>query len=327
MLRTPVCDVLGIDVPIIQAGMGVWTGADLVAAVSNAGALGSLGAAGRTAEALRDELTRLRPLTDRPFAVNFTLPMLTEEALAVALAARPAVISFALGQPGSLVGRAHAAGCSVVQQVHTVAQAERAAAEGADVLIAQGGEAGGFGGTIGAMALVPQVVDAVAPLPVLAAGGIGDGRGVAAALVLGAHGANVGTRFLASAEAPIGAAWKHALTTAAAEDAIKVAVWDDIFPLPNTGPYGEYYPVVPRALRTPFIDTWQGRRDEARREAERLRGEVGGAVQEGRMEEAVPFTGQSAGLLREVLPAAEIVRRLVAEAEAALRPVAALTAE
>jgi nitronate monooxygenase/enoyl-[acyl-carrier protein] reductase II len=324
MLRTPVCDVLGIDVPIIQAGMGVWTGADLVAAVSNAGALGSLGAAGRTAEALRDELTRLRPLTDRPFAVNFTLPMLTEETFAVALAARPAVISFALGQPGSLVGRAHAAGCSVVQQVHTVAQAERSAAEGADVLIAQGGEAGGFGGTIGAMALVPQVVDAVAPLPVLAAGGIGDGRGLAAALVLGAHGVNVGTRFLASSEAPIATAWKQALTGAAAEDAIKVAVWDDIFPLPNTGPYGEYYPVVPRALRTPFIDRWQGRGDEARREAERLRGEVGGAVQEDRMEEAVPFTGQSAGLLQEILPAAEIVHRLVAEAEAALRPVAAL---
>jgi nitronate monooxygenase/enoyl-[acyl-carrier protein] reductase II len=325
MLRTPVCNLLGIDVPIIQAGMGPWTGAELVAAVSNAGALGSLGAAGRSVAALHAELTRLRSLTDRPFAINFTLPALTEETFAAALAARPAVISFALGEPGPLVSRAHAAGCLVVQQVHTVAQGDQAVVGGADVVIAQGGEAGGFGGAVGSMALVPQVVDAVAPVPVLAAGGIADGRGLAAALVLGAQGVNAGTRFLASTEAPIAAAWKQALTAAAAEDAVKVPVWDDIFPSPGAGPYGAQYPVVPRALRTPFIEAWQGRGDAARREAERLRGEVGAAVQEGRMEEAVPFTGQSVGLLREVLPAAEIVRRLVAEAEAALRSVAALS--
>ena len=318
MLRTRVCDLLGIAAPIIQAGMGPWTSADLAAAVSNAGALGSLGGPGRRADDLEAELTRLRRLTDRPFAINFTLPMVTDDAFAVALAARPAVISFALGEPGPLVDRARAAGVIVIQQIHTVAQAEQAAAGGADILIAQGSEAGGFGGTIGAMALVPQIVDAVAPVPVLAAGGIADGRGVAAALVLGAQGVNLGTRFLASVEAPISEAWKQRLVAGSADEAVKVEVWNAIFSPPDVGPYGAYYPVTPRALRTPLTAAWEGRAGPTQAEGERLRVEVGQAFATGRMEEAAPFTGQTVGLVREILPAAEIVRRLITEAEAAL---------
>jgi nitronate monooxygenase/enoyl-[acyl-carrier protein] reductase II len=154
----------------------------------------------------------------------------------------------------------------------------------------------------------------VSPIPVFAAGGICDGRGLAAALMLGAQGVNVGTRFLASAEASISDGWKQAIVGASSEDVVKVEVWNDILPLPGTAGYG----TVPRAIRTPFIDEWQARRDDAKREASRLQGEVMGALQQGRFHELVPFAGQTAGAIRAVLPAAEIVRQMVAEAEDAL---------
>jgi enoyl-[acyl-carrier protein] reductase II len=154
----------------------------------------------------------------------------------------------------------------------------------------------------------------VSPIPVVAAGGIADGRGLAAALVLGAQGANIGTRFLASDEASIGDPWKEVVVGATSLDAVKADVWDDIFPKPGGGAFD----VVPRALRTRFIDEWQARRSEAKGEAERLQGEVWSGIQQGRMEEYVPFTGQSAGLISDVIPAGEIVQRLVQEAEGAL---------
>src|SRR6185369_3333298 len=132
---------------------------------------------------------------------------------------------------------AHAAGSRFVAQVHTPQQAERAAEAGADAIIAQGGEAGGFGGTISTMALVPQVVDAVSPLPVLASGGIADGRGLAAALVLGAQGVNIGTRFLASVECGIDDEWKAQIVAATSQDAVKVAFAKHVFPPPTAGGY------------------------------------------------------------------------------------------
>jgi len=183
-----------------------------------------------------------------------------------------------------------------------------------DVIIAQGGEAGGYGGPVAALALIPQVVDAVHPVPVVAAGGIADGRGLAAALMLGAMGVNVGTRFVASNEAQISPVWKQMIIDASAEDAVRVEVLNDIMPLPGSGGYG----TVLRALRTPFIDRWQDRRDEAKREAERLRGEVLPVFTQGRVHGLFPAAGQSAGLVREILPAGEIVRRFVAEALQAL---------
>lgn len=323
MLHTPLCDLLGIDHPIIQAGMGPFgSGAELAAAVSNAGALGSLGAALRPIDDLREQLARLLDLTSQPFAVNFTQPWLQRnpESFDVALDAKPAVISLALGDPGDLVQRAHDAGILFVQQVHTVGQARDVAARGVDVIIAQGTEAGGFTGMVAGSVLVPQVVDAVSPIPVVAAGGIGDGRGLAAALVLGAQGVNVGTRFLASTEASISDGWKQAILDAKSEDAVKADIWDDIFPKPSGGAFD----VVPRALRSGFIDEWQGRRDDARQEAERLQAELLSAVREARMEDFVPFTGQAAGLIREIRSAAEVVTQLVREAEHALQRARAL---
>jgi len=318
MLRTPLSKLLGIDHPIIQAGMGPFgSGAALAAAVSNAGAIGTLGGAGRSVEDLRKQLAALRDLTDRPFIVNFTQPWLQQspEAFEVALEASPAVLSLALGDPGEFPKRAHDTGALFVQQVHTVEQARLVAERAVDVIIAQGTEAGGFTGTVAMPVLVPQVVDAVSPIPVAAAGGIADGRGLAAALVLGAQGVNMGTRFLASEEASIAESWKRAILDAQSQDAVKADVWDDIFPKPGGGAFD----VIPRSLRTPFIEEWSSRRDEAAKRAESLQGEIWSGVNEGEMERYVPFTGQIAGLIREILPAGEIVRELISQAEEALQ--------
>jgi enoyl-[acyl-carrier protein] reductase II len=259
----------------------------------------------------------VRELTSRPFAVNHVVPLLNEEAFKVTLEAEPAVISLALGDPGDLVERAHTAGAKVVHQVHTVAQARRVAELAVDAIIAQGTEAGGQGMSlgVGAMALIPQVVDAVAPIPVLAAGAVADGRGLAAALVLGAQGANVGTRFLASEEASADESWKRTILTTESEDIVRFEVWKEIFPSAGEGAYE----TVPRVMRTSFVEEWQRRPEEARREAERLRGELMSVVRERRPHDLVPFTGQTAGMIDEILPAGEIVRTMVSEAEEALR--------
>ena len=319
-MRTPVCDVLGIDAPVMQGSIGPWTNAELPAAVSEAGGLGSIGTALKSAEQVMDLIDLVRELTDRPFAVNFTARPFAEEPFAAALTREPAVVSYALGDPGNLVERAHGVGAIFVQQVHTVEQAHTAAEREVDVIIAQGGEAGGFGSTVGTLALVPQVAAAVAPLPVLAAGGIADGRGLAAALILGAQGVNIGTRFLASTEAAIDESWKRRIAAASSEDAVKVDFADAVFPpTPADG-----YTVSPRVLHTPFVDEWNERLDEASRNPDPLRAEFGDAMAGGHVHELFPFTGQSTGLIDDVLPAAEIVRRLVADAEELLRSAPAL---
>src|SRR5207342_3045254 len=183
--------------------------------------------------AVTRDIDLVRKLTNRHFAINHVPQTLDKEAYRLTLAARPAVISFALGDPGDLVKQAHDVGSLVMLQVTTVAQAVQAAERGVDVIIAQGGEAGGYAGDVSTMALVPQVVDAVSPIPVVASGGIFDGRGIAAALMLGAVGVNLGTRFIASKEAPAPLQWKEAIVAAKSEDAIKAEVLNDITPLPG----------------------------------------------------------------------------------------------
>jgi nitronate monooxygenase/enoyl-[acyl-carrier protein] reductase II len=314
-MRTALCELIGIDVPIVQAPLGPWNTVKLAAAVSNAGALGSLATNLRSAETVREEMRRLRAATDRPFAVNHTLRPLDEDAFDATLEGPPAVVSFALGFRSDLVERAHAAGALFMQQVHTVAQATEAAEGGVDVVVAQGAEAGGFGGFVSTMALVPQVVDAVSPVPVVAAGGIADGRGLAAALTLGAEGVNVGTRFLAAAESGAPDAFRQAIVGARSEESVKVDFADAVFPPAGEGGYG----TRPRVLETPFVEEWNRRLAEVATEAPQLRDELMRGLQEGRAHEYVPFSGQTAGLIRDVLPAAEIVRRIVEGAEAALR--------
>ena len=314
-MRTPFAELVGIDVPVVQAPLGPWNTVDLAAAVSNAGALGSLATNLRSAETVRDEMRRLREATDRPFAVNHTLRPFDEDAFTATLDEPPAIVSFALGHRREFVDRAHEAGTLFMQQVHTVAQATEAAESGADVIVAQGAEAGGFGGLVSTMALVPQVVDAVAPIPVVAAGGIGEGRGLAAALALGAQGVNVGTRFLAAVESGTPDAFRKAIVGARSEDSVKVEFADAVFPPAGEGGYG----TRPRVLETPFVEEWNRRLAETAAEAQLLREELMQGLQEGRAHELVPFSGQTAGMIGDVLPAAEIVRQIVEGADAALR--------
>jgi len=314
MLTTPLCDLLGIEIPIILAPMGSATSAEFAAAVSNQGGLGGIGSLSRTTAAIKRDIDAVRELTNRHYAVNHIPQLLDAEAFRYTLAARPAVISFALGDPGDLVRQAKDAGALVMVQVTTVGQAIEAAERGVDVIIAQGGEAGGYSGNVSTMTLVPQVVDAVSPIPVVAAGGIFDGRGIAAALVLGAAGVNLGTRFLASTEAPIPDKWKQAIIAAKSEDTMKAEVLNDINPLPGTAGYN----TVLRSLHTPFLDEWSAKPEEARRERERLRGHMVSTRQAGRQHETLLTAGQTAGAITEILPVAEIMRRLIAEAEATL---------
>ena len=315
MLRTRLCELVGIDVPVIQAGMSVFTSPELVAAVSEAGALGSLGVWQRRAEQLQQDIDALRERTDRPFALNHVVPDLGEDAFELSLQAQPAVVSFALDDAGPLVARVHDAGILAMQQVCTVAQAERAAENGVDLVVAQGGEAGGYGGGIATMALVPQVVDAVAPVPVVAAGGIADGRGVAAALALGAVGVNLGSRFLATAEAPIGKRWKDALQTMPSEDWVKVGFMNDIRPNPGTVGYG----TTLRGLRSDFTERWEARRDELQADPTPALEEMREAAAAGDLEELLVVGGQSAGLIRDLPSAADVIRQLVDDAEDVLR--------
>jgi nitronate monooxygenase/enoyl-[acyl-carrier protein] reductase II len=323
MLKTRLCNVLGIDVPIILAPMGSASSAEFAAAASNEGALGSIGSLFRASAAIKRDIDVVKELTNRSFAVNHIPPTLDAEAFAHTLAARPAVISFALGDPGDLVRQAHDVGSKVMVQVTTVAQANEAAERGADVIIAQGGEAGGYGGVVSTMVLVPQVVDAVSPIPVVAAGGIFDGRGIAAALMLGASGVNMGTRFLASKEAPIEEQWKAAIAAAQSEDAVKVEVLNDIQPLPGTGGYG----TVLRSLRTPFMDEWSAKRDEARRDREHLWAEIQARARNGKRHEALLTAGQSSGAIKEIMPVAEIIRQVMTEAEVVLSGAASLASD
>jgi nitronate monooxygenase/enoyl-[acyl-carrier protein] reductase II len=283
--------------------------------VCAAGGLGSLGTAARGVDDLRPQWRRLRALTDRPFAVNHTPRPFDAEAFEATLEEAPAVVSYHMGDPGELVDRAHAAGCLWMQQVTTVDQARRALDRGTDVLVAQGGEAGGHAGSVATMVLVPQVADIAGDVPVVAAGGIADGRGLAAALALGAQGVSMGTRFLASVEMAIHDDWKRMLVDADATDAVKAPVVDQLLP-PFNRAHDE---VMPRVLRTPRLDEWTANPEALAAELPSLGPLLMKAVQAGEGHQYAPFAGQSTGLVHDVRPAADIVRSVVAQAEAVLR--------
>jgi len=315
MITTPLCTLLGIEHPIFNASMaGTATGA-LAAAVSNAGGFGMIGGT-NTAGApwLREQIRIARSQTSRGFGVGFISPFAdTEELVRVALEERVAAINHSFVDPTPFVAPAHAAGVKVFAQVQTLQQAVVAARAGVDVIIAQGGEAGGHGGGIGSFALLPAIVDAVAPVPVVAAGGIADGRGLAAALLLGAQGAWMGTRFVTSHEWG-GQPWEQtAVLAATVDDTVQTRLYDLI----KNRPFSADNP--DRMLRNPYIDRWQGREAEIPAQREALQREV--AAAQDRSDPAIVgvSAGVSAGLISATRPAGEIVQSIVREAEALLR--------
>ena len=308
-LRTPVCDLLGIEVPIFQGGMSTYTSAELVAAVSNAGGLGIIGALGRNRDDLRDEIRRVRNLTSKPFGVNHVVCRIDDACVELTLAQRVPVLSLSWGRAAELTAKAHDAGLKVVHQVTTPEDAGGVAAEGADVVIAQGAEGGGHVGTnMSTMALIPQAVDLVKPVPVIAAGGIADGRGLAAAIMLGAQGVLMGTRFLATVECHGRGHSKDALLNSLGSQTMASKFYDDVLGILWPGS-------VVRSIRNPILEEWARKPpEEWNRMADDLRPAVNAAVANGDF----VLAGESVGLIHEILPAGEVVKTIAQEAEALL---------
>ena len=262
MLETRACTLLGVRHPVVLGGMGGGnTSPELVAAVSNAGGLGVLGCTGRTPDEIAALAESIRGLTARPFGLNLLAFMSDEAAVTAALACRPPVFSTAWAFPDqdlrALFARAHEVDAKVMHMVSTVPEAVGAAEAGADLIVAQGTEGGGHVGLMGTMVLVPMVVRAVAPLPVLAAGGIADGAGLAAALAMGAEGILLGTRFLASDEAPMAETFKQAIVDSDGHDTVLTEIPDVVAGRVWPGAYS-------RVTRNRLIEEWTGREGELR---------------------------------------------------------------
>jgi NAD(P)H-dependent flavin oxidoreductase YrpB (nitropropane dioxygenase family) len=312
MIRTPVCDLLHIDHPIALGGMGSVHAPGLVAAVSGAGGLGAMGCHYLGPEQIRTGAAAIREQTNRPFALNFLLFDVEDDSFSAALEQHPSVIAFAWPRAEQdvkpYIDRAHAAGCKVTFMAGGVPEAVKAAAAGADVIVAQGTEGGGHVGWQTTMTLVPMVVDAVAPVPVLAAGGIADGRGLAAAISLGADGALLGTRFLASQESPLHPNFKQSILESDGHDTLLSEIPDIAAGLVWPG-------AMSRSRRNRFIERWAGREWALRQRRAEAYAIVQTARKNGDINEAVLSMGQDAGLIHEILPAAEIVSRIAAEAE------------
>lgn len=324
-LRTRLCELLGVAYPIVGAGTGSIATPALAAAVTNAGGFGMTGAAGDPPELVLARVAEIRRRTTGPVGVNVILELQPQAAIDAILAAPIDVLATGFGDPAPVVGRAHAAGALVFHRCETAAEARAAAGAGVDAVIAQGSDSGGHTGSVPTFALVPQVVDAAGGLVVLAAGGVADGRGLLAALALGADGVLLGTRLVASVESGAHPAYKHAITAAAASDAIVT----DIFEIG--------WPGRPeRVLRNATTEAWEREPEPRLRPSERPPeiiarrplpdGELEmpryfvdtpNAGDLGAVEEMALYAGPAAGLIDEVLPAGEIVRRLVAEAEEA----------
>ena len=317
-IRTPLCDQLGIELPIGNAGMAAGHArSPLAAAVANAGGLGGLGGIySEGPSMLREEIRETRERTSKPFSVNLWCFVLDQapQFLDVAIEERVPSVTLSFGTPGTHAARAKAAGLTVLHQVQTIAGARAAAAEGVDVIIAQGGEAGGHTGTVATMALVPQAVDVAGGIPVIAAGGIADGRGLVAALALGAQGVIMGTRFVASAEgtSPAGQGHKDRIVAATADD----TVFTDVFDIVE----GMKWPsgISGRSINTPFAQEWHGREAELMRQRDAIRAESN-VPNEAPERAWSAYAGQSAGLVHEIKPAGQIVEEIVREAEAVLR--------
>jgi nitronate monooxygenase len=366
VLRTPLCDYLGIEYPIILAGMGAGNeggaaGPELVAAVSEAGGLGVLGGTGRDEESFLDAIAQIRKLTKRPFGVDVLLASpggpsqneapsgdegpsegrdprslieprymdwadetigrmglkeppperqrnqysglrVTEAHIRNVIKEKPAVLAAGLGSPGPYVKDLHAAGIKVFGLVGNVKNAVRVRNDGADVIVAQGHEAGGHTGRVGTFALVPQVVDAISPTPVVLAGGVGDGRGVAAALALGAQAVWVGTAFLGTHEANITEEHKQHLLASSEEDTRVTRL---------------YSGKTARSFTNPIIESWEASGLKALPTG--LQGAVSGRINaavraSGREDLNMHLGGQIGGMVKQIRPAQVVLEEMVREA-------------
>ena len=323
-MHTPLCDLLSIEHPVIQAAIGGISCPALAAAVSNAGALGSIAMTGWGEAGVRERLEQVQAMTNHGCVANVLLPYDVSSEIKAIVAAPPKVVSFFWGDVSPYVSRVHDAGSLVMVTVGSVDEAKRAAEAGADMIVAQGWEAGGHvRGTVTTLALVPAVVDAIAPIPVIAAGGISDGRGLAAVLCLGAQAAWIGTRFLAAKEADIHPDYLSRVFSATSHDTFYSTVFDGGWPdapgrvLNNETTQNWVAAGQPASGKRPDEDeviAHDADRNPIRRyEACAMRSEMRGNIG------AAPlWAGQGVGLVRKSQSAAEIVAELVREARHAL---------
>ncbi len=313
MLTTELCRTLGVEHPIIQAGMAGEAGPELAAAVSNAGALGSIGSIGVPPEELRARIARLRELTSGPWALNvvtFESAPFSAESLEVAISERVPIITLSFGSPVPALQRCKEAGISVIVQVQDWPGAREVLDALPTAIVVQGNEAGGHTGTRSTLNFGAQVLEAAGDVPVVLAGGIGNGRGLAAALAMGAQAVVMGTRFKATEEFAGSMGAKQAIAASDGGNTAAAEVFDAPYPIdwPKN--------VVGRALRNRFSAEWMGREAELRAKAAAMPPFALVAELSANPETAINWAGESSGLVREVLPAAEVVRRTVAEAEA-----------
>jgi len=291
--------------------MGGAAGGELAAAVSEAGGLGLVGAGRQDRGWIRDELEIAAEKTSNAWGIGFQSWATDPATVELALTYRPQAVMLSFGDPRPLAGAVRAAGVALIIQVTDLGEARQALELDADIIVAQGTEAGGHGGRRSTLPFVPVVVDLAAPTPVLAAGGIADGRGIAAALALGAAGALLGTRFLVALEALVPAAATKAVLEAGGEDTERSRVSD----IARGSSWPSKYPA--RTLRNSFFDQWRGRESELAADPAALR-DYRDAISRGELLPEPVWASEAIDLITEVAPAADIVAALAAQAEEAL---------
>jgi NAD(P)H-dependent flavin oxidoreductase YrpB (nitropropane dioxygenase family) len=307
------CEILGIEHPVVLGGMPtVYNSTELTAAVSEAGGIGVVGCTYLAPDEIAGVASQVRTLTDRPFGLNSLMFLDDEAGYEAMLAARPGLISLAWPRKdqdiGPWIAAAHGVGSKVSFMAADVEDAARGTAAGADLIVAQGTEGGGHVGWIGLSVLVPMVVDAVAPVPVVAAGGVADGRGLVAALAYGADGVLLGTRFLATKESALHPNHKQAIVDSDGHDTVLTDIPDIISGLNWPG-------AMSRVKRNRLVDRWTGREWALRQNVAAASEDVRNARAAGDSEDAPLFYGQDAGLINDLPPAADIVGQIVSQAE------------
>jgi enoyl-[acyl-carrier protein] reductase II len=303
MIHSPLCDLLDIRYPILQGGMAWVATAELSAAVSEAGGLGILGGGNAPPDYVRDQIHQTRQLTDKPFGVSISLLSLyVDEVVDLCIEQTVPVMTTGAGNPGPLIPRLKGAGIKVIPVVASVALARRVERMGADAIVAEGMESGGHIGDVATLPLIPQVVDAV-DIPVIAAGGIGDGRGLVAALALGAAGVQMGTRFICTTECIAHDNYKQALVRARDRST-------------TTTGHSIGHPV--RGLRNPVTREFQELEKSGITEEEIIEfgtGKLRLAVEEGDVKQGAVMTGQICGLIYDIRPVRELIESMVAQAQ------------
>ena len=316
-LHTPLCDLLGVKHPIMLAGMGGVSYAELAAAVSNAGGYGVLGMAGRTPEFIRDEMRKVKSLTDKPFGVDLLAASPESLTASVEIIIEEGASSFVagLGVPMPIMEKLKKAGLKVMVVCGAVKHAVKAEQAGCDAVICQGGEGGGHTGLVGTMPLVAQAVEAV-KIPVVAAGGIADGRGLAAALMLGAAGGLCGTAFYVSAESLTHPHLKRVAVKGSGDDTVRSSVID----VARDIAWPQAFNI--RTLRNAFIDEWAGDLDGLRTHREREQARYVKARDVGDSSVSAAIVGEGIDLIHTEAAAGDIVRTMVVDAEARLKTAA-----